>query len=132
MADCNGVTGVGLCFGDDDMVVAAVVAVFGLSEVVIAAADDGGSLPVNSSFLILDFKSSNSSHTVEGAVVEMVDSVAFGSGMRGRSRKVPSETRRALRAVLGREKVRGSALVVVVEFAAEYRREIALRGRSAG
>ena len=134
-ADCIGTTAVGLCLGEDDMaVVAAVVAVFGLSEVVIAAADDDGSLPVNSSFLILDFRSSSSSHTVEGAVVEMVDSVALCSGTRGRSRKAPpSDTKRELRAVLGRVTGRaGSALGFVVEFAAENRLAIALLGKSAG
>jgi len=65
------------CLGDEDMVVTVVVAVRGLSAVAfdIAAAEDDGSLPVNSSFRILDFKSSSSSHTVEGAVVDIVDSV---------------------------------------------------------
>src|ERR1700712_1686719 len=121
IADCSCVTVVALCFGEEEIVVvAAVVAVFGLSEVVIAAAEDGGNLPVNSSFLILDLRSSSSSHTVDGAVVEMVDSVALCSGMRGGSRKAPpSDPKRALRAVLGREKVRGSALVLVFEVAAE-------------
>lgn len=76
IADWSWVTA-GLCFGEDDIVVAAVVAVFGLSDVVIAAAEDGGSLPVSSSFRILDLRSSSSSQTVEGAVVEMVDSVAL-------------------------------------------------------
>jgi hypothetical protein len=76
IADCSWFTA-GLCFGEDDVVVAAVVAVFGRSDVVMAAADDGGSFPVNSSFRIRDFRSSNSSHTVDGAVVEMVDSVAL-------------------------------------------------------
>ena len=133
IADCNGATAVALCLGEEDMVVAAVVAVFGRSEAVIAAAEDGGNLPVSSSFLILDFKSSSSSHTVEGAVVEMVDSVALCSDMRGLSRKAfPSDTKRVLRAVLGREKVRGSTLVFVVEIAAEYRLDLALQGGSAG
>lgn len=40
-----------------------------------AAPDVGGSFPVNSNLWIRDFKSSNSSHTVDGAVVETVDSV---------------------------------------------------------
>jgi len=70
---------VDFCLGDEDIVVAAVVAVFGLSDDVIAAAEDDGSLPLSSSFLILDFKSSISSQTVEGAPVEMVDSVALWS-----------------------------------------------------
>lgn len=77
MADCNGAT-TGLLLGDEDIVVvAAVVAVFGRSDVDIAAAEDGGSFPVSSNFRIRDFKSSSSSQTVEGAVVEMVDSVAL-------------------------------------------------------
>jgi hypothetical protein len=134
IADVSWGTAVGLCLGEEDMVVAAVVAVFGLSEVLIAAAEDGGSFPVNSSFLMRDFRSSSSSHTVEGAVVEMVDSVALLSGIRGRSRKAPpSETRRLLRAVLGRENVRaGSAFVFVFELVLEYRLEMVLRGASAG
>ena len=71
----------GLCCGDPDIVVAAVVAVRGLSAELIAAADDEGSLPVSSSLRILDFRSSNSSQTVEGAVVEIVDSVATCSSV---------------------------------------------------
>lgn len=61
------------------MVVAAVVAVLGLSADDMAAADEGGNLPVNSSLRIRDLRSSNSSQTVEGAAVEAVDSVAFCS-----------------------------------------------------
>jgi hypothetical protein len=76
IADCSCVTAA-LGFGEEESVVAAVVAVFGLSELVIAAADDGGSFPVSSNFLILDLRSSSSSHTVEGAVVDIVDSVAL-------------------------------------------------------
>ena len=58
------------------MVVAAVVAVRGLSVAGdIAAPEDGGIRPVSSSLRILDFKSSSSSQTVEGAVVDMDDSV---------------------------------------------------------
>src|SRR2546430_6827440 len=66
------------CFGDVDIVVAFVVAVRGLSPVAedIAAADEDGNFRVSSSFLNRDFKSSSSSHTVDGAVVEMVESVA--------------------------------------------------------
>ena len=54
-----------------------VVAVLGLSPVAfeIAAPDDVGIFPVSSIFFILDFKSSNSSHSVVGAVVDNVDSV---------------------------------------------------------
>jgi hypothetical protein len=81
-----------LCLGEDDKVVACVVAVRGLSfEPVIAAADEGGSFPVSSSFLILDFRSSNSSQTVEGAVVEIVDSVFVCSCILNRSAKWFSE-----------------------------------------
>lgn len=80
------------CFGDEDKVVAVVAAVRGLSPetVDMAAADDDGNLPVNSSFLIRDLRSSNSSHTVDGAVVERLDSVvpsclAFSPSSRARS-----------------------------------------------
>lgn len=63
-------------FGDDDNEVAVVAAVRGRSPVVeCIASREGGSFPVNSSFRIRDFISSRSSQTVEGAVVEMVDSV---------------------------------------------------------
>lgn len=57
--------------------VTVVVAVRGLSPETldIAAADEGGNFPVSSNFRILDFKSSNSSQTVDGAVVDKVDSV---------------------------------------------------------
>ena len=84
MADCNDNI-FGLFFGDDERVVAAVVAVRGRSAEDIAAAEDDGSLPVSSSFRIRDFRSSNSSQTVEGAVVDIVDSVALMSAYRGRS-----------------------------------------------
>lgn len=59
------------------MVVTVVVAVRGLSVDMcdMAAAEDVGSFPVSSSFRILDLRSSSSSHTVEGAVVDKVDSV---------------------------------------------------------
>lgn len=65
------------CLGDDDMVVIVVVAVRGLSAetVEMAAWEDVGSFPVSSSFRIRDFRSSNSSQTVDGAVVDNVDSV---------------------------------------------------------
>ena len=79
MADCKLVV-LGFVFGDEDMVVAAVVAVRGRSAVDIAAAEETGNLPVNSNLRIRDFKSSNSSQTVEGAVVDIVDSVALCSG----------------------------------------------------
>ena len=64
-------------FGDEDMVVTVVVAVGGRSSETLdtAAADVAGSLPVSSNRWIRDFKSSSSSHTVEGAFVEAVDSV---------------------------------------------------------
>lgn len=65
------------CFGDDETVVTVVVAVGGLSlnAPTIAAPDVEGSFPVSSSLRNLDFKSSSSSHTVEGALVDTVDSV---------------------------------------------------------
>ena len=76
----------GLFFGEDDKAVAWVEPVLGRSlEVVMAAADEEGILPVSSNFFILDFKSSSSSHTVDGAVVEIVDSVLVGSCIRIRS-----------------------------------------------
>jgi hypothetical protein len=60
--------------GDEDMVVAVVVAVGGRSSdnLDTAAPEVDGSLPVSSS---LDLRSSSSSHTVEGAVFDKVDSV---------------------------------------------------------
>ena len=63
--------------GEDDIVVTVVVAVAGRSLEArdIAAPEVAGSLPVNSSLCILDLRSSNSSHTVDGAVVDTVDSV---------------------------------------------------------
>ena len=65
-----------LCCGDVEIVVVVVVAVRGrsLDPFNIAAPEEGGNFPVSSSFRILDFKSSSSSQTVEGAVVETVDS----------------------------------------------------------
>lgn len=64
-------------FGDADMVVAFVVAVGGRSSDVldVVAPEVGGILPVSSSLWIRDFRSSNSSQTVEGAAVELEDSV---------------------------------------------------------
>lgn len=61
--------------GEVDMVVAVVVAVGGRSPLGrMIWPDVGGRRPVSSSFFILDFKSSNSSQTVLGAVVEIVPS----------------------------------------------------------
>lgn len=66
-------------FGDEDSVVAVVAAVRGLSPECdmedIAAWEDGGSLPVNSSLRIRDLRSSSSSQTMDGAFVDNVDSV---------------------------------------------------------
>lgn len=64
-------------FGEDDIVVTVVVAVGGLSLEArdMAAPDEVGNFPVNSNLCILDLSSSNSSHRVEGAVVDTVDSV---------------------------------------------------------
>jgi hypothetical protein len=65
-----------LRFGDADMVVAFVTAVAGLSSETrdMACADVAGGLPVNSKRWIRDFRSSSSSHIMEGAaVVEAVD-----------------------------------------------------------
>lgn len=60
------------------IVVGAVVAVRGLSELepppATAALELDGNFPVSSSFLILDFRSSSSSQTVEGAVCESTES----------------------------------------------------------
>jgi hypothetical protein len=45
-----------------------------------------GSFPVNSSLCMRDLRSSSSSHTVDGAVVETVDSVpSAGRGISGPS-----------------------------------------------
>lgn len=73
------------CFGDEDIVVTVVVAVRGRSPEAdeIAAPDDCGNLPVNSSLRILDFRSSSSSQTVDGAVVETVDSVPSARALSG-------------------------------------------------
>lgn len=92
------------CFGDDDNVVTVVAAVRGRSPETLdmAAAEDEGNLPVNSSFLIRDLRSSNSSHTVEGAVVDNVDSVvpsclAFSPSNRARSAASDMEACRTVR-----------------------------------
>jgi len=64
-------------FGDDEIVVMVVVAVGGRSfrTFHIAAFEDFGRIPVSSSLRNRDFRSSSSSQTVDGAVVETVDSV---------------------------------------------------------
>jgi len=87
MAESGGEVLALACFGDVDMVVAFVVAVRGLSPVAedIAAAEEEGNFPVSSSFLIRDFRSSSSSQTVDGAVVDIVDSVASRARYFGRS-----------------------------------------------
>lgn len=66
-----------LRFGDDDILVMVVVAVCGRSFRTpdMAALEDLGSIPVSSSLRSRDFKLSNSSQTVDGAVVDTVDSV---------------------------------------------------------
>lgn len=66
--------------GDDEAVVAVVVAVGGRSSVNLdtAAPEVGGSLPVSSRRWMRDLRSSSSSHTVEGAVFDVVDSVPSG------------------------------------------------------
>lgn len=63
--------------GETDMVVALVVAVGGRSSEArdMAAPDVAGSLPVSSRRWMRDLSSSSSSHTVEGAAVELEDSV---------------------------------------------------------
>lgn len=72
-----------------------VAAVRGLSCAApdMAAWDEGGNLPVSSSLRIRDFKSSNSSQTVEGAVVDSVDSVPSTRALSisPRARSVASE-----------------------------------------
>ena len=62
-----------LIFGEEDIVVADVAAVRGLSILPLL---DGGIFPVPSSFRILSLRSSSSSQTVDGAVVETADSVS--------------------------------------------------------
>ena len=64
-------------FGEDDTVVTVVVAVAGRSFDArdTAAPDVVGNFPVNSSLCMRDFRSSNSSHTVECAVEDTLDSV---------------------------------------------------------
>jgi hypothetical protein len=83
-------------FGDVDIVVTVVVAVGGRSFEAreIAAPEVAGSFPVNSSRCIRDFKSSNSSQTVDGAVVDTVDSVPSATrGVSGSCISVVRETR---------------------------------------
>lgn len=64
-------------FGEADMVVAFVFAVGGRSSEArdMAAPEVGGSLPVSSKRWIRDLRSSNSSQTVEGAAVDVVELV---------------------------------------------------------
>ena len=64
-----------LYLGGEEKVVIVVAAVRGLSADDIAAWEDGGSLPVNSRLRIRDLRSSSSSQTVDGALVESVDSL---------------------------------------------------------
>lgn len=64
-----------ICFGEDEKLVIAVLAVRGRSPDTFDNAEEEGNLPVSSRLRIRAFKSSNSSHTVEGAVVDRVDSV---------------------------------------------------------
>ena len=63
--------------GDEEAVVMAVLAVGGRSPTApeIAAPEDAGILPVSSSLRIRLLRSSSSSHTVDGAVVDTVLSV---------------------------------------------------------
>ena len=86
------------CFGDDDRVVTVVVAVRGRSPdtLDIAAADEEGSFPVSSNFRILDFKSSSSSHTVDGAVVDNVDSVPSSRDLSDSSLARPAPSKLAV------------------------------------
>ena len=83
------------CFGEEDKVVMAVFAVRGLSfvGVYIAAEDDEGSLPVSSSFLMRSLRSSSSSQTVDGAVMDNVDSLpsARDRSVSARGRPITSE-----------------------------------------
>lgn len=65
------------CFGEDESVVMVVPAVVGRcpDPFVCVVVKEVGSLPVSSRLLSRDFRVSSSSQTVEGAVVEAVDSV---------------------------------------------------------
>lgn len=94
-ASADGVLTLRWCLGEVDRAVMVVAAVRGLSCAApdIAAWDDGGNFPVSSSLRILDFKSSSSSQTVEGAVVDGVDSVpsARALSVSARARSVVSE-----------------------------------------
>jgi len=74
--ECSDASFCSLCRGEDEMVVTVVVPVRGLSPEEPEKPDipfDGGNFPENSSRFILDFKSSNSSHTVEAADVETTE-----------------------------------------------------------
>jgi hypothetical protein len=81
--------------GEEETVVTVVVAVRGRSADTeeMASWEDGGSFPVSSNFRIRDLRSSSSSQTVEGAVVDSVDSVPSCRGRSGspRGRSVVSE-----------------------------------------
>ena len=81
--------------GEEEMVVMAVFAVRGrsLEGLYIAAEEEGGSFPVNSSFLMRSLRSSSSSQTVDGAVVDNVDSVpsARDRSVSARTRSVASD-----------------------------------------
>lgn len=79
-SDCSGLRD---CFGEEPMVVGAVVAVRGRSPgvllfVVAALLDDCGIFPVTSSALMRDLRSVSSSQTVEGAVCESTESEDSG------------------------------------------------------
>ena len=86
MANISGEV-LGLCsrLGDTDMLVIVVVAVAGRSRetVDIAAFDVDGKFPVSSILRMRDFNSSSSSQTVDGAVVDTVDSVPLSCGFLG-------------------------------------------------
>lgn len=74
--ECSEASFCSLCRGEDEIVVTVVVPVRGLSPEEPEKPDipfDGGNFPVNSSRFILDFKSSNSSQTVDAADVETTD-----------------------------------------------------------
>lgn len=76
------------CFGEESMVVGAVVAVLGrslCSTGSAAAPEVEGSLPVSSSFLMRDFRSLSSSHTVS-AVSEATEAE---SGLEGLGSEFP-------------------------------------------
>lgn len=67
-----------LCLGGEEKAVVTVVAaVRGLSAAAddMAACEDGGNFPVNSRLRIRDLRPSSSSQTVDGALVDKVDSL---------------------------------------------------------